>query len=1050
MIPASRTSIRQRRATPPVAGEKGIPRVHGTGEREIPGTLREPGVLHTQEIHTMDRTNRDCLACALTAAAAFALLLAAVPANAQEDVRADRDAATAYDVISVDMPVGPYKIHKRSGGDEAFIEGYGSLLAPGKPKLPSKIFAVAIPPGAEYLGIEFDLGEEVVLPETYAVPPSPLPRVIGPEKPELREAGLRRYEENRQLVYGSDDVYPARAVEVLRTAGYRRYNLVDVRVTPFAYRPLSGKLSYYPDIKVRVKYQAAAGQRSVMVDNLDRAERFAGRIVINHDQAAGWYPAGRSTGRGLHDFVIITLDSLTSSITDLVNWETSKGRTVQVVTTSWINTNYSGGYDLAENMRNFLRDKYPSGEWGIEDVLLIGHYDDVPMRRTAQDAGYGAPETDFYYAELSLPDDESWDDDEDHQYGESSDPIDFYAEVNVGRIPWSTPSTVQSICQKSVAYEQNTDPGFKKNMLLLGAFFWEDTDNAELMEAKIDQSWMGDWTFTRMYEQNSTVYSTFACDYELTHSNVMSVWPSGTYAFVNWAGHGSEVSTHIMGHSTEAFITAYDCPSLNDNYPAIIFADACSNSDTDYLNIGQAMMEQGAVGFVGATKVALGCGGWNDPYDGSSQSLDYFFTTAVTSGQYSMGEAHQWALTQMYVNGLWDLLKYETFEWGALWGNPDLRMADAAGMKVTPGDALESFGPQGGPFAPISQNYTVKNLGPGSMSYSVSSGEAWVTITNGSGTLANVGDTAVVTVSINSGANSLPDGFYTDTVAFVNTTDHAGDTSRNVSLAIGDNDDCSGAFEACPGTTYSGSTNSATNDGSASCGTSDSSPDVWYSYVPDSNGTATFSLCTGTSYDSVISIHSGCPGTSANELGCDDDYCGGGGPSQVTINVTAGNTYYIRVTGWYGSTGQYGLTITGPDCIPSASCSDGIQNQGEERIDCGGPCPACECTADGPCNDYVFCNGEEWCDDYGHCQNGTDPCPGQECREDAGLCCSTAAADGDMDGSGVADGDDIQMFIAAVLDQATDPASVCPGDFSDDGVVDLADVDGMVSALLTP
>ena len=41
------------------------------------------------------------------------------------------------------------------------------------------------------------------------------------------------------------------------------------------------------------------------------------------------------------------------------------------------------------------------------------------------------------YAELSLPDNQSWDMDGDHRWGEDEDPIDFYAEVNVGRIPWT-------------------------------------------------------------------------------------------------------------------------------------------------------------------------------------------------------------------------------------------------------------------------------------------------------------------------------------------------------------------------------------------------------------------------------------------------------------------------------------------------------------------------------------------------------------------------------------------------------------------------------------
>jgi len=233
---------------------------------------------------------------------------------------------------------------------------------------------------------------------------------------------------------------------------------------------------------------------------------------------------------------------------------------------------------------------------------------------------------------------------------------------------------VASICDKSIRYEQNYDPAFKQNILLLGSFFWEDTDNAELMEAKVDQPWMSDWTMTRMYEQNDTVYSTFSCDYEISHANVLSAWSSGQFAFVNWAGHGSPISTHMMGYSSQAFIRSSDCSSLNDTYPAIIFADACSNSDTDHLNIGQAMLQQGAVGFVGATKVAFGRSGWDSPYDGSSQSMDYFFTTCVTSGNYTQGQAHQWALREMYTQGLWYYNRYETFEWGALWGNPALGM----------------------------------------------------------------------------------------------------------------------------------------------------------------------------------------------------------------------------------------------------------------------------------------------------------------------------------------------------------------------------------------
>jgi hypothetical protein len=595
--------------------------------------------------------------------------------------------------IRVAIPIGSYELEESPQGQDLSVDNFGRLLVPGKPNLPSKIFSLAIPPGAEVAEVVFDLGEGVVLPGTYRISPSPLPRVIGQEDPQLYERDRRRYEENYNSVYGSDQPYPASVGEMVRTAGFRKYNLVDVRITPFIYRPLSGQLTYYPQVTVRLSYTYPKdfSPGDIMVDNLPRKERIAQKIILNYDQAQSWYPAGKG-GKGTYDFVIITLDALTSSVIPLANWETSKGRNVNIVTTSWINSNYTG-YDLAEKMRNFLREKYPSEEWGIEDVLLVGHYDDVPMRRCWQDMGYGKPETDFYYAELSKPDNQSWDSDGDHRWGENSDPIDFYSEVNVGRIPWSQTSNVLHICEKSVAYEQNDDPAFKKNILLLGAFFWDNdpnprTDNAVLMEAKVDQVWMRDWTMTRMYEQG---YSSFPMDYNLTYNNVLSVWSSERFAFVNWAGHGSPTSSHIYHGTGEAFVSTSTCPSLNDDYPSICFADACSNSDTDYLNLGQAMLQQGAVGFVGATKVALGCPGWDDPNDGSGQSLDYYFTTCVTSGEYTQGEALQWSLMKMYTNGLWDYLKYETFEWGALWGNPDLGMTAPASLSLILPDGAPEY-----------------------------------------------------------------------------------------------------------------------------------------------------------------------------------------------------------------------------------------------------------------------------------------------------------------------------------------------------------------------
>lgn len=583
---------------------------------------------------------------------------------------------TENGTISVSIHAGPYEIRGTCKGHEIVMKDFGRLLVPGKPDLPSKIIAIAVPPGAEVTSVAFDWGEGFVLPGKYRIPPAPLPRVIGHEDSKIYGDEKKEYQLNYNSTYKSNNPYPRAVGDFVRTGRYRKYKLVDVRITPFVYHPQSGRLVHYPKVKICVDYSLddGASRSDLIIDGSPRTEAIAREIIANYDQVQGFYGGDRTLGNSeLYDFVIITLPSLTESVTSLADWEGEKGRGVKVVTTEWIHATYKG-VDLAQEIRNFLREKYPSGAWGVEDVLLVGHYDDVPMRRTAQNAGYGAPETDYYYAELSLPDSESWDLDEDGNYGEDSDPIDFYAEVNVGRIPWSEPGFVENICLRSVAFEQNNDPSFKKSILLLGAFFWADTDNAVLMEAKVNQPWMSDWMITRMYEKNENYWSSYPCDHPLVHRNVMDVWPTGKYAFVNWAGHGTPTSSRILGLNKPIFVRASDCPLLNNDYPAIIFADACSNSDTDFLNIGQAMLAQGAVGFVGANKIAYGMPGWDDPSDGSSQSMDYFFTTYVTSGEYTQGEAHQKALRTMYASGLWFNVKYAMFEWGSLWGNPDLRL----------------------------------------------------------------------------------------------------------------------------------------------------------------------------------------------------------------------------------------------------------------------------------------------------------------------------------------------------------------------------------------
>lgn len=126
------------------------------------------------------------------------------------------------------------------------------------------------------------------------------------------------------------------------------------------------------------------------------------------------------------------------------------------------------------------------------------------------------------------------------------------------------------------------------------------------------------------------------------------------------------------------------------------------------------------------------------------------------------------------------------------------------------------------------------------------------------------------------------------------------------------NNDCVDAMDICPGEYY-GTTQSASNAADASCGSSSSSRDVWFRYVPRSNGWAVFDTC-DSEYDTVLGLYSDCSGDVASEIECDDD----GGPcglrSRLEWQVTSGTEYFLRVSGYNNASGTFILGVSGPQC----------------------------------------------------------------------------------------------------------------------------------------
>lgn len=102
--------------------------------------------------------------------------------------------------------------------------------------------------------------------------------------------------------------------------------------------------------------------------------------------------------------------------------------------------------------------------------------------------------------------------------------------------------------------------------------------------------------------------------------------------------------------------------------------------------------------------------------------------------------------------------------------------------------------------------------------------------------------------------------------------------------------------------------------------------DIWYNYTASCTGNATISLC-GSGYDTKLAVYSGsnCGDlTDATLLACNDDACGL--QSEVTIPVTAGSVYKIRIGGFDTAIGNGVLTINndGTPCSTPSSCDGDI------------------------------------------------------------------------------------------------------------------------------
>ena len=388
-----------------------------------------------------------------------------------------------------------------------------------------------------------------------------------------------------------------------------------------------------------------------------------------------------------YDYVIITTESLNDAITasTFIEWKTLLGYKIKIVKITDDEITSQPGQDLPEKIRNFLRSYYQ--EWGINFVLIVGNHATIPMRYCYPDPTNhrfdifdwtsGECPTDYYYADLTDADEDSWDLDGDGYYGEYGDDLpDFNPEVYVGRIPTNDESRITYTLNKLVTFEQDTGD-WKEHALHAGAFFYftneDHSGNPAMDGAKlsyyIEQDIMTGWTISHYSEQEGLEKSVYSWP-ALTLSAFINDWRNGQYSIINWQGHGwtNRVARKVWtGDDGDGVPEAHEISwpdfininsNLDDDYPSVVTAESCYVGCPEPAaggNLGIDLLTDptmgASIGVVASSRSPYGSFDWpNNP--GGSDSIIYEFNRFMINDSKKVGEA------------LYESKYYCNFHWG--------------------------------------------------------------------------------------------------------------------------------------------------------------------------------------------------------------------------------------------------------------------------------------------------------------------------------------------------------------------------------------------------
>jgi hypothetical protein len=538
----------------------------------------------------------------------------------------------------------------------------------GYPILPVKTAKIFIPADEKVVSTKIRYGTLSTIEGSYNIQFATMPQPTAEEEP-------TSVEKPASEIYEKNELYPSKIYNLRKPQFLNGVKVVLIDLVPVLYNPVEGRLKYYNELAVTITTEKENRPNRVMPfrdSPIDREKIL--NIIDNPNDFISFYKAAdngilttseeASPAAATRQYVVITTAALSPAFETLTDYRASSeggGYTTYIEDIDDIAATYLG-IDLAEKMRNFIKDMYTN--YGTQYVVLGGDCDGPPENQVIPTRGCYAQVGNFIDANIPCDLyfgclDGSWNSDGDKYWGEINDgidggDIDWFSEVYVGRIPADNCTEAMNQINKIIGFETHKIPA---KILLTSAALDSSTWGGDRMDWLY--SFMGSIPKTTLYDRDSE-------NNDWPKSQLLEYIDSNEYSFITYSGHSCSFSDMKLNED--------DIYKMKNNTFFFVYSDGCYTGSLDgrqpdksYASadcIGEAMTndfsDRGAFAYIGNSRYS-----WY--YAGSYVNLGATlaqkeFVKAIFSNHITkIGEANQKSKTNLPLdNQVYRWIAFET------------------------------------------------------------------------------------------------------------------------------------------------------------------------------------------------------------------------------------------------------------------------------------------------------------------------------------------------------------------------------------------------------